>query len=829
MGCSICFEGFGGDDDPAHRPVSLVPCGHILHQGCILAMLASGAARPATRDDVVEHRRAVEQRHKHQPHLERVKAATTREGGRQQQQLPQLQLRMGDIGGEQAEAGTSRSRLTLAHMSDLGMGSELRIHTTAGIIPEMTAVIICPLCKTVCPIHHMLDLWPSEHDDLEWFKAFVKRQGSGPFGTYYKSDNILKFQELFQDLAEFRQYLTAYVMYTENVELRLQKHAGAQVLQMIERHVPEETIRDQLKFALDALFTAAVRFSSAAQEHRERVSALAKREAELEQLGKILNEKDGKLARLSTQLARDQALVDSMKTRLAHDKIETMTKLSAATQKSLDLEQSEREARHRETQAKLNFAQGLAQRDEQCKALVEAAEARALKAEQMRDEAEAEAKRAKARQDDLGVKLRLMARENEPRKKEREERKKLEKENKMLLEKIDAIKQKYRRKPVLEPKRGSSPILLGDGHTSVASSSRAGLDFPAAPLADLGSSRGAAPRAGMLSRPSTVTTNGWTIVGCSAAKSASSTTSATQDPHRKGIVSGARPSKSGEPSNSDAGAMLPPILLPVHNESSQSRSRTTGKADTSSGIGSFFHPRSSTPDGEPSGLVSVLDARRNPGLALNSGEPGLPLRFGIEHPSMRRSSRSVSPVKVNGLVRSSVLGSSSSTNIDSKVHTNVLGKGKGRQRDEFAPGTARISTMGGLKLESMLDSYTREPIMASSSVASSDPPDDDEADQRKFLAARALERQRSNLPSSTSASSVSSSAAKRAAAVMVAVARDAMKTSTSRKRRSRPDDTVDSSLDVSGENYDQEMDDRCFPMPGMLASGGASLKRSRQG
>ncbi|KAE8231402.1 hypothetical protein CF326_g3589 [Tilletia indica] len=516
-----------------------------------------------------------------------------------------------------------------------------------------------------------------------------------------------------------------------------------------------------------------------------------------------------------------------MKTRLAHDKIETMTKLSAATQKSLELEQSEKDARHREMQAKLNFAQGLAQRDEQCKALVEAAEARALKAEQLREEAEAEAKGAKARQEDLGVKLRLMARENEPRKKEREERKKLEKENKILLEKIDALKQKYRRKSVLEPKRGSSPILLGDGQTSVASSSRAGLDFPAAPLAD--SSRGVAPRAGMLSRPSTVTTNGWTIVGCSAAKSASSTTSATQDPHRKGIMSGARPSKLGGPSNSDAGAMLPPILLPVRNESSQSRSRTTGKADTSSGIGSFFHPRSSTPDGEPSRLFSAVNARQNPDPALNSGEPGLPLRFGIEHPSMRRSSRSVSPVKVNGLVRSSVLGSSSSTNIDSKVHTNVLGKGKGRQRDEFAPGTARISTMGGLKLESMLDSYTREPIMASSSAASSDPPDDDEADQRKFLAARALERQRSNLPSSTSATSISSAATKRAAAVMVAVARDAMKTSTSRKRRSRPDDTVDSSLDVSGENYDQEMDDRCFPMPGMLASGGASLKRSRQG
>ncbi|KAK0522259.1 hypothetical protein OC842_006519 [Tilletia horrida] len=465
MPCSICLDGYGPDDAPAHRPVALVPCGHIFHHGCVIELLGSTSARLASQQDLAYYRTAVEQRRSHPLHVQRVSRQTSasapkrsRNGRQAAAPAPAYRSERAD----QAEAlVASSSRLNAASTvaddeeeddssdssddddeEDKDVGNERRGHDAHRIglpVPNMplnSPIVQCPLCKTICPTQSILDLWPSEHDDLDWYKHFLARDGTGPSGTHARLHaNGIDPHALFSDLAQFRQCLSSYVMHLHGVDVRINTNARDQTLQMVERQVPDDYIAKKLKTAIETLDNAATRFASAEAETTERLDRIRKREAELSKLQSILNEKDARLTRAATQLARDQGEVNKLAARAKQERIQTATEASLIRERARDLEARERDARQRERDAKLELSHGLAKRDAECAERIAEAEMRAEAAERAREEAEEHARRAGERREELSEKWRKLCKKDDRRKREIEE----------LTAKLDTYRRKLNR------------------------------------------------------------------------------------------------------------------------------------------------------------------------------------------------------------------------------------------------------------------------------------------------------------------------------------------------------------------------------------------------
>ncbi|CAD6933015.1 unnamed protein product [Tilletia controversa] len=245
------------------------------------------------------------------------------------------------------------------------------------------------------------------------------------------------------------------------------------------------------------------------------------------------------------------------------------------------------------------------------------------------------------------------------------------------------------------------------------------------------------------------------------------------------------------------GDMRPPPFYPHALPQPDSRS---ARAMKSTSAARFVPPRSSTPErAPPSGLNAGSP------IFVDSSIESIPMV--LDEPDV--PPRSSSPFKVPGSSRNAwqrtgssnnVLGSSSSVNVDpnSKVNSLAVGNGKGKRKEEYALGTARMSTTGGRHLESMLNGCAREPTMLSSSP----PPADTDA-------------RRQQCPSSTST-------------YVLKAAELASRSRRRSGRRSRGNnETMDSSLDVGPEDLSMEADED-FPMWGMGAIG-AGTKRNRRG
>ncbi|KAL9934144.1 hypothetical protein V8E36_007226 [Tilletia maclaganii] len=505
MGCSICLDGYGADDDAAHRPVGLVPCGHVFHQGCLIELLRSGSSRLATQHDVRAHRRALQERRRHPLHLERI-GADLGHGNRRNE------------GGDQgAAAGPSRARITyiVPEEQDRHLAAQLaraggdddddEVHGdepqgappyefyepngSPGLVVPSTPIVVCPLCKSICPIDSILDLWPSEYDDLDLYKQLMQRPGSGVCLGSSRLSRALNPEALLKELTSFHKSISAYVMHSHSVELRLINRSGGRILQLVERLTSYNTQMQELKDAINALHDAAARFTGAALHFEEKVIKTEKRDLELQKLQRILDDKDAKLTRLAAVLKAEQATLDTERKRIKGEKIALLKEMKSVKERSELLESKERDARRAEQTAQLTLKQGLAQRDVECAAKVAEANQRADEAEKARLEAEKQEQDARLRQAQLGEQLRQMVKDRAAR----------EQKLTHLQEKYEALKQ-VKGSSVSKGKqkaRGSTPgghVEAGSSGTVPSSTAQEKLRaLKAKALAQSGSHGGPAP------------------------------------------------------------------------------------------------------------------------------------------------------------------------------------------------------------------------------------------------------------------------------------------------------------------------------------------------
>ncbi|KAK0555230.1 hypothetical protein OC845_000370 [Tilletia horrida] len=453
MGCIICLDGFGSDDDHAHRPVSLNPCGHIFHHGCVLDLLNSPAKRKATDKDVEAHKAAASQRCMHRSHSERMAVASGA--------APTTANRVEPTGGSggavdgherarpQGNGERAEGRLRALGRSIAQHNETHQRSSSSPNIRQGSYILICPLCKTICPVDLIIDLWPSDHDDLEMYGNFVKRDGSGPSSRLLKLNRAINEQELFNNLTTFRGYLSAYIIHTHGVDLRFIQNSGVKVLEMIERLVPDDIQKENLKNALCSLEEAAARFSNAAAEAQDAIAATWQQQAELASLQRILDQKDSELAVLAAQLADDRAQLLSDSKRMKQEKVEALQQASNLKRRATELEKKERAADSNAKRAEVALKIGLAQRDQECQKRIEEAEERVAAAQRAQAEAEVASANSRHKQEKLSESFRRLQ-------KDLPTRKELEKENQRLRHELDALKRKRRRTEAPRPSNEST-------------------------------------------------------------------------------------------------------------------------------------------------------------------------------------------------------------------------------------------------------------------------------------------------------------------------------------------------------------------------------------